>query len=133
MMVLVDTTGWVDFFAGRDGPHVEALVRLLRDREDVCICGVILTEVLQGFRKQADYRRTKQMFEHLLYLPMSRGVFLRAADLYRGLRRRGVTIRTPVDCMIAAVAIEHGASLLHNDRDFRSLSRHSDLEVLPTP
>lgn len=51
MMVLVDTTVWIDFFSAHSYPHVKTLENLIINREDICICGIILTEVLQGIRK----------------------------------------------------------------------------------
>ncbi|MFC1462937.1 PIN domain-containing protein [Verrucomicrobiota bacterium] len=51
---------------------------------------------------------------------------------YRALRKKGVTVRKPVDCMIASVAIEHGLSLLHNDRDFDHIAKYSKLKILTT-
>jgi hypothetical protein len=131
-VVIVDTTVWVDFFAGKRTPQVEMLERFLAAGEDICICGVILTEVLQGIRDDADYRRVVFRFEPFLFLPMDRQTFVKAADLYRLLRRRGITIRKPIDCMIAAAAIEHDASLLHNDRDFDPIEKHCGLRVLKT-
>ena len=131
-MVLVDTTVWIDFFAGRDTDQVAALGRRLDGREDICVCGVVLTEVLQGIREDRDYRRTKESFANLLFLPMGRESFVNAAELYRSLRKQGVTIRKPVDCMIAAVAIEHTVPLLHNDRDFEAIAAYSELKVIDT-
>jgi predicted nucleic acid-binding protein len=61
---------------------------------------------------------------------MNRQILLKAADMYRGLRRRGITIRNSVDCMIAAVAIEHDLPLLHNDRDFDPMKTHCGLKVV---
>ncbi len=129
-MILVDTTVWVDLFAGRSTPHAERLEQSLATGEDVCTCGVILTEVLQGIRADEEYRRTLARFDALLYLPMDRQLFIRAADLYRRLRHRGVTIRKPVDCMIAAVAICHDVMLLHTDRDFDPIEKHCGLKVV---
>jgi len=60
---------------------------------------------------------------------MRQAAFVRAAKLYRSLRKSGVTIRKPVDCMIASVAIEHHIRLLHNDRDFDYIARHSKPRV----
>jgi len=128
-MVLVDTTVWIDFFRGRSTPEVRELERLLKVGEDVCTCGVILTEVLQGIREDVDYRRTLARFDAFLFLAMNHQTFLAAADLYRSLRRRGVTIRKPVDCMIAAVSIEHDVALLHHDRDFDPMETHCGLKV----
>ncbi len=132
-MVLVDTTVWIDFFAARPTPEVAELERLLNEGEDICTCGIILTEVLQGIRKDEAYERTLSRFESVLFLPMNRQTFVRAAELYRSLRRRGVTIRKPVDCMIASVAIEHDIVLLHNDRDFDLIETHCGLKVLRIP
>ncbi|MBM4307400.1 MAG: PIN domain nuclease [Deltaproteobacteria bacterium] len=129
-MVLVDTTVWIDFFSAKSTPEVAELERLLNEGEDICTCGIILTEVLQGIREEEDYQRTLSRFDTFLLLPMNRQVFLRAAQIYRSLRHRGVTIRKPVDCMIASVAIEHGIALLHNDRDFDPIETHCGLKVV---
>jgi hypothetical protein len=128
-MVLVDTTVWIDFFADRSEPHVAALQELIENEEDLCLCGVILAEVLQGIRSDADYIETKDYLADLIFLPMRQVTFVRAVELYRSLRKRGVTIRKPVDCMIAAVAIEHDIRLLHNDHDFDYIAKHSKLRV----
>ena len=132
-MVLVDTTVWIDFFGGADRPHAAALEDLIAGDEDICVCGVILAETLQGIRKDSDYRKTRDYFSHLILLPMSEATFLRAADIYRNLRRKGITIRKPVDCMIASTAIEHNLPLLHNDRDFDRIALHSKLRILKFP
>jgi len=130
MMVLVDTTVWIDFFAGKSTSGVDELERLLNEGEDLCTCGIILTEVLQGIRKDEDYQRTLSRFDSFLYLPMNRQVFVKAAEIYRSLRHRGITIRKPVDCVIASVAIEHDIAFLHNDRDFDPIETHCGLRVL---
>ena len=130
MMVLIDTTVWMDFFAGRQRPHVVVLERLIKNREDICICGIILTEVLQGIREKSEFRKTKELFNAMIFLPMPYSVFLGAAEIYRTLRRKGITIRNSVDCMIASVAIENDIMLLHNDRDFTPIEKHLSLKVL---
>ena len=129
-MVLVDTTVWIDFFAAKSTPEVAELERMLNEEEDICTCGIILTEVLQGIREDEDYQRTLSRFDIFLLLPMTRQAFLRASELYRSLRRRGVTIRKSVDCMIASVAIEHDIALLHNDRDFDPIETYCGLKVV---
>jgi len=123
-MVLVDTTVWIDFFSGRSLPHVKALEDLLVNREDLCICGIILTEVLQGIRIDSEFERTKGLFSNLIFLPMGYSTFLRSAEVYRSLRQKGITIRKTVDCMIASVALENEISLLDNDKDFDPIEVH---------
>ena len=128
-MVLVDTTVWINFFADRNVLHVAALQELIENEKDLCLCGVILAEVLQGIRSDAEYIETKDYLTDLIFLPMRQITFVRAAELYRFLRKRGVTIRKPIDCMIAAVAIENDICLLHNDRDFDHIAKYSKLRV----
>ena len=134
-MVLVDTTVWIDFFAGRDRPHTAALQALIERDGDLCLCGVILAEVLQGIRADSEYRKTRLYLDVLVFLPMHRGVFVRSAEIYRSLRKQGITIRKPVDCMIASVAIEYDLPLLHNDRDFNRIAGKTKLKIvqLETP
>ncbi len=129
-MVLVDTSVWVDFFADRPLPHVATLQQVLLDDGDICVCGVVLTEVLQGIRQDKDYRVVSARFDDFIFLPMHRSAFVRAAEMFRALRKRGATVRKPVDCMIAAVAIEHDIPLLHNDRDFDLIAAHCGLKVV---
>jgi len=129
-MVLVDTTVWIDFFGNRPEPHVALLQDLIENDEDLCLCGVILAEVLQGIRSDTAYRKTKEHLGALIFLPMRQSTFIRAAELYRSLRKNGITIRKPVDCMIASVAIEHDLNLLHNDRDFDRIAVYSKLRIL---
>ena len=129
-MPLVDASVWIDFLADRPTPEVGELDRLLNQGGLVYTCGIVLTEVLQGFRADEDYRKTLSRFDDLVYIAMRRRTFLAAADIYRSLRRKGITIRKSVDCMIAAVAIEHHLPLLHNDRDFDPIERQCGLKVV---
>ena len=130
MIVLVDTTVWIDFFAARSLPHVAKLVKLIEDREDISICGIILAEVLQGIRKDSEFRKTRDLFKTLVFIPMPYSVFLRSSEIYRKLRKKGITIRQPLDCMIAATAIENDLPLLHNDKDFLPIAKYCGLKVL---
>ena len=124
IMVLVDTTVWIDFFSGRSLPQVKKLEDLLINREDLCICGIIMTEVLQGIRKDTEFERTKSLFSNLVLLPMRYSTFLRSAEIYRSLRKKGTTVRKTVDCMIASVALENEIALLDNDKDFDPIEKH---------
>jgi hypothetical protein len=132
MMILVDTTVWIDFFAARSLPHVVALETIIKRRKNICICGIILAEVLQGIRQDTAFRKTRDLFNTLILLPMPYTVFLRSADIYRKLRKIGTTIRKPLDCMIASVAIENDIPLLHNDRDFQPIEKHCGLKQITT-
>ena len=128
LKVLVDTSVWIDFFLSIDTIQVNALESLIEQRHDICICGVILTEVLQGIKNDRVYNKTKQLFGSLIFLPATRGTYVHSADIYRGLRKKGVTIRRSMDCLIAAVAIEHGLPLLHHDKEFNPIVKFFGLK-----
>ena len=131
-MTLVDTTVWIPFFSGMDTLHVALLGSLIDQREDLCVCGVILTEILQGIKDKKEYAKTQAMILDLIYIPMNRETFLLAAHIYRSLRTKGITVRNSIDCMIAALCVENKVALLHNDRDFDYISQHFDLKI-PNP
>jgi predicted nucleic acid-binding protein len=129
-MILIDTSIWIDFLTGRDTPQSRAVESLVEKREDICICGIVLTEVLQGILEKKEYDRTKAVLSELIFLPMTQEVFLLAASIYRTCRSRGITIRNSTDCMIATTCIQHGVGLLHNDKDFDSISSQFSLKII---
>jgi len=131
-VILVDTSVWIDFFAGRDLPHVDALEHAILDSEDLVLCGVILTEILQGIADDKAHRRVRRYLTPLIMLPMPETVFVRAADIYRRLRNKGITIRKSNDCIIAATALEHHCRLLHHDRDFTAIAEHFPVKIVET-
>ncbi len=89
----------------------------------------MLTEILQGIADDTAHRRVRRYLSPLLILPMSETVFVRAAAIYRKLRKKGITIRKTNDCIIAATALEHHCQLLHNDKDFTHIEKHFPLKV----
>ena len=131
-MILVDTSVWIDFFVGRDLPHVARLENLILDNEDLALCGIILTEILQGIGDDTTHRRVRRYLSPLIMLPIPETVFVLAADIYRKLRKQGITIRKTNDCIIAATALEYRCQLLHNDKDFVPIAKHYPLKVVKT-
>ena len=131
-MILVDTSVWIDFFAGRDLPHVAKLEQSILDNDDLALSGIILTEILQGIPDDTTYRRVRRYLSALIMLPMPESVFVRAAELYRKLRKQGIIIRKTNDCIIAATALEHQCQLLHNDKDFVPIAKHCSLKIIKT-
>ncbi|MEM7552469.1 MAG: PIN domain-containing protein [Bacteroidota bacterium] len=117
--VMVDTSVWIDFFNGVDSPEAKLLADGLEDGNTIFLCPTIIQEVLQGIKKDSQFRQVK---EYLLALDILNDnaleLSLMAADVYRYLRKRGVTIRKSNDCLIASYAIRHKLSVLHKDRDF---------------
>jgi hypothetical protein len=131
-VIVVDTSVWIDFFAGRDTRQVSYLwQRLDGDDEDVALTDIILTEILQGLRTDREVQRVDErlsVFEVLRLRDLSD--FRRAAALYRSARRRGVTVRRTSDCLIAAVCVREQVPLLHADNDFDHLARVTELGIV---
>ncbi|HWM26994.1 MAG TPA: PIN domain nuclease [Woeseiaceae bacterium] len=126
-MILVDTSVWVDYFNGAKNRHSDYLDRLL-GVEPVAIGDLMLAEVLQGFRSDAGYREAKSLLLNLTVLEMvtaERAV--RAADNYRFLRKRAVTVRKTMDTLIATFCIDRDIPLLFSDRDFEPFVQHLNL------
>jgi predicted nucleic acid-binding protein len=128
--VLVDSSVWVDFLRDNSSPAVDSLVALIEDGQDICICGFILTEVLQGIREEKQYLATKTQFENLIYLDSDRSTFELAASIFRDLRRQGITIRNSIDCLIAATAIQNSVALLECDRDYTFIAQHYPVDLI---
>jgi len=123
-MVLVDSSVWVDFFNGIASDEVEQLDALL-GVEPVAIGDFILTEVLQGFRSDSDYYSASELLSSLTqYDLLGRDLAIKAAQNYRRLRARGVTVRKTVDTIIATFCIDRGIPLLYSDRDFDPFVKH---------
>lgn len=129
-MILVDTTVWIDFFSGRDTHQVSLLSDIIEQKQELCICGIILTEVLQGIRNSREHDTVQKLFNSLIFMEMEKETFLLAAEIYRSLRLRGITVRKTLDCMIASIAIEHKIPLLHHDRDFDPIKKYCGLAVV---
>ena len=117
-MTLVDSSVWVDYFNGQDTPQTAKLDALL-GIEPLGIGDLILTEVLQGFRTDADYDKAKALLLSLTVFTML-GVdnAIRSAEHFRALRKQGITTRKTVDVIIATICIAQGHSLLFSDKDF---------------
>jgi predicted nucleic acid-binding protein len=117
-VVLVDTSVWVDFFNGVESIQVNTLDALLGSGR-ILIGDLILAEILQGFARDADYRRAGNLLADIPYADLvGRQVAVAAADNYRRLRSRGITVRKTIDVVIGTFCILNDHELLHSDRDF---------------
>ena len=113
MKILVDTSVWADFFNGVDGPCADQLARHIKNGEEIGTCGLIISEFFQGLRSDASVRKLRPYFESMtLLIPHETETYHEAAVLFRKLRKKGFTIRSTVDCIIACLAVEHGFNLL---------------------
>lgn len=129
-MIVVDTTVWIDFLEGRRTTFDRHLTELLDTDSPLALVDVVYCEVLQGIRDDDTYQRIRAgLLAHPILRPRGLETFETAANLFRSARRRGLTIPRTIDCLIAAICLEAGAELYHNDRDFDALARVSDLAV----
>jgi hypothetical protein len=124
---LVDTSIWIEVFRKPSRLRLPDLV----DLEEVVTCLPVVQETLQGFREESAFRKAR---EAMLSLPMVEAplrleVVDDAVALYRSGRRSGLTMRSSVDCLIAACALRHGLTVLHLDRDFELLKQISPLDA----
>lgn len=126
-MLLVDTSVWVEVFRKSNPLDFSSVA----DIDEVVTCLPVFQEVLQGFRDERAFRIAEAAMLALPFVesPLPREVVGEAVQLYRAARRAGLTVRSSVDCLIAACAIRHGLTVLHHDRDFDVLARVSPLHA----
>ena len=126
-MILVDSGVWIDYFNGVDNKQTSTLNDTLGIRP-VAVGDLILTEVLQGFREDEDYKIAKSLFDELTVFDLlGKDMAIKSADNFRALRKRGITIRKTVDIIIASFCIEMKIPLLFTDKDFKPFIKHLGL------
>ena len=126
-MILVDSSVWVDYFRGAETAQTDRLHALL-GVEPVAIGDLILTEVLQGMTSDRDFREAKRLLTALDVVVLGgQATAIQAAQNFRKLREKGVTVRKTIDCIIATRCIVDGMTLLHSDRDFEPFVLHLGL------
>lgn len=129
-MILVDTSVWIDFLNGANSMERHVLHALIEEEWDISITEIILTEILQGIKKDRDFAAVRDYLrEFPIYRPNGIETYLKAAGIYRDCRKQGRTIRTTVDCLIAAICIEHDLLLFHKDNDFDLITECSGLKI----
>ena len=126
-MILVDSSVWVEFFSLSPGKAGAELRRMIEENEPVALTGVVITEVLQGLtRDQGPVERLLLQFDMLE--PRGFETYRAAADIYRSARARGVSLTT-IDTLIAAIALDHAASVFTLDHDFSRIARFTRLAL----
>jgi predicted nucleic acid-binding protein len=130
-MILVDTSVWIDFLRGDDSLERRMLHNLIKAEEEISITGIILTEILQGIKEDKKYRLAKNyLSEFPIFEPNGINTYLDAARIYRECRSNGKTIRSTIDCLIAAICLENDFSVLHKDRDYDIIRECVGLKVV---
>ena len=127
-MIVVDSSVWIDYFTGNDSPEADHLDSLL-GQELIAIGDLVLTEVLQGFRTDKDFRKARDLLLSFHVVNMlDTMIALKSAANFRALRKLGLTVRKTVDSIIATYCIENRLPLLHSDKDFQPFHKHLNLK-----
>ena len=129
-MILVDSSVWIGYFNGEKTPQIDWLHVSLGE-EIILIGDIILTEVLQGFQRDSDYRKACSLLLDFPIVEMwGKEIALESAVNYRILRKKGVTVRKTINIVIGTFCIHHQIYLLHDDRDFTPLEKHLKLKTV---
>ena len=128
-MILVDSSVWIDYFNGKRSWQTDLLDNYLSD-VPIIMGDLILTEVLQGFKSDKDFKTAKSFLSLLPFRQMGGyNVAIQSAQNYRRLRKAGITVRKTIDVIIATFCIIDGLTLLHDDRDFNPIASHFPLKM----
>lgn len=126
---IIDSSVWIDYFNNVISGKTNAADKLLENRA-VIILPVILQEILQGIRGREAFESVKWLMLSLEFFQFEAiQTAVDAASLYRFLKTKGVTVRKPNDCLIAVICINNNISLLHNDKDFDNIAKHTSLKI----
>jgi len=126
-MILVDSGVWIDYFNGVDNKQTVTLNDALGIKP-VAAGDLILTEVLQGFKQDKDYKTARSLFDELTIFDLvGKDMAIKSAENFRALRKRGITIRKPTDVIIASFCIEKKIPLLFSDKDFKPFIKNLGL------
>lgn len=128
--ILADTSAWVASFSKTGHEPLKATMRELIENGSLVITGVVLLELLQGTKDEAGLESLRKKLKVLPSLPTPEEIWVSSAKLSLSLRAKGVQASTP-DILIAALAIEHDCVLIHCDRDYEYMKKHTSLKTLP--
>lgn len=120
-MVLIDTSVWITVLRDRNG-EAQQLAQWL-DGRDAVLTRFSQLELLQGALNESEWRLLDEYLQTQIYVEPQASTWAAAARIYFELRRAGRTVRSPIDCCIAQLALEHDLLLLHDDRDFETIAR----------
>ena len=128
--IIVDTSVWIDFFRDVRNKQTDLIAGFIIEKNKLYITPTVLQEVLQGIYTDNLFERIKADLSALTILKLDPvEAAIEAAQLYRTLRKKGVTIRKPNDCLIAYYAIFYDMPILHSDVDFGQIARFTALRI----
>ncbi len=126
-MVLIDTSIWINVFADKQGDYSQNLYDAVGER-DIVLTRFQQLELLQGSRNEKEWGKLSEYLDGQDYLEAQPSTWQAAARIYYSLRKKGITVRSPIDCCIAQIAIERRVLLIHDDGDFEHIGKHLPLQ-----
>ncbi len=133
-MILVDTSAWVEYDRASGSPEHLRVHALLDDPGDIATTELVIAEVASGARTDAREAQLRSLLRRCRLLPLRvPGDLDGGVSVYRACRQRGVTPRNLTDCVIAAVALRSGASVLARDADFEGIASVTGLRLELSP
>jgi predicted nucleic acid-binding protein len=132
-VILADTSAWVEYLRATGSPANRRLRQLIAERGDLVTTDVVVMEVLAGAGTEERAGQLRRLLNRFELVPVA-GLadFESAAGIYRRCQRGGETVRALNDCLIAAVALRSEAEVLHRDRGYEVIARHTPLRILAT-
>lgn len=131
-MVLVDTSVWADCLNGHASPQALTLRSLIEDEVEIFTTGLIVQEVLQGIREKGKRAMIRKDLEEFICIQPSLQTHIDSAELFSTCRKKGITVRKSIDCVIAMLAIEYDLEVLQKDRDFPLIAQVMPLKLFET-
>lgn len=119
-MILVDSSVWIDFLSSSPSPAGAELRRMINDAEPFALAGVVVTEVLQGLKRDVS-RIEHYLSQWDMLEPSGFSTYREAAVLFRAARAKGIAVTT-IDVLIAAIALERSATVFTLDKDFSRIA-----------
>ena len=125
-MILIDTSLWIRVFRDKTGTERHYLQAWIGEQE-IALTRFNQLELLQGCKDEREWVLLNEYLEEQVYLEASKNTWRAAARIYYNLRKQGLTVRSPIDCCIAQIALENNVLLAHDDRDFEHIAKVCDL------
>lgn len=124
-MILVDTSVLINFLKGKEDEQTCKLEKAINSKIPYGICGFVYMEVLQGAKTEAEFDILNSYLSSQRFYELKNGEasYEKAAGIFFNCRRKGITLRSSIDALIAQIAIENDLFLLHDDSDFYNIAK----------
>ena len=127
-MILIDTSIWINVLGKKQSANYAKTLQELISGRDIALTRFQQLELLQGCKSEKEWLRLSEYLEGQNYLETKSSTWKSAARIFYELRKKGITVRSPIDCCIAQIAMERRVLLIHNDRDFDVIAKSFPLQ-----